>query len=53
MLIKPKRLQAGDIVATVSPSWGGAGDPEIRWRYDQGKMQVTRDRTERPRGALL
>ena len=35
MLIKPKRLQAGDVVAT-SPSWGGAGDPEIRWRYEQG-----------------
>ena len=36
MLIKPKRLQAGDIVATVSPSWGGAGDSDIRWRYEQG-----------------
>ncbi len=30
MLIKPKRLQAGDIVATVSSSWRGAGDSEIR-----------------------
>ena len=40
MLIKPKRLQAGDIVATVSPSWGGAGDPEIRWRYDQGVKRL-------------
>ncbi|ARO57857.1 Uncharacterized protein B5E38_0226 [Bacillus cereus] len=30
MLIKPKRLQAEDIVATVSPSWGSAGDSEIR-----------------------
>ncbi|MBB6452678.1 muramoyltetrapeptide carboxypeptidase LdcA involved in peptidoglycan recycling [Salirhabdus euzebyi] len=36
MLIKPKKLQPGDRVATVSPSWGGAGDPEIRWRYEQG-----------------
>lgn len=36
MLIKPKKLHPGDKVATVSPSWGGAGDPEIRWRYEQG-----------------
>lgn len=36
MLIKPKKLQRGDCVATVSPSWGGAGDPELRWRYEQG-----------------
>jgi muramoyltetrapeptide carboxypeptidase LdcA involved in peptidoglycan recycling len=36
MLKKPKQLQQGDTVATVSLSWGGAGDPELRWRYDQG-----------------
>ncbi|MFC7687076.1 S66 peptidase family protein [Ureibacillus sp. GCM10028918] len=36
MLIKPKKLQLGDCVATVSPSWGGAGEPELRWRYEQG-----------------
>ncbi|WP_077622845.1 LD-carboxypeptidase [Sediminibacillus massiliensis] len=36
MLIKPNRLRAGDKVATVSPSWGGAGEPAIRWRYEQG-----------------
>ncbi|MBM6617784.1 LD-carboxypeptidase [Bacillus suaedaesalsae] len=36
MLIKPKKLQPGDRVATVSPSWGGAGEPELRWRYEQG-----------------
>ncbi|GGD78887.1 S66 family peptidase [Paenibacillus nasutitermitis] len=36
MLIKPKKLHPGDCVATVSPSWGGAGDPGIRWRYEQG-----------------
>lgn len=40
MLIKPNRLQPGDIVATVSPSWGGAGDPEIRWRYEQGVKRL-------------
>lgn len=36
MLIKPKKLQRGDKVATVSLSWGGAGEPELRWRYEQG-----------------
>ncbi|KKI92873.1 peptidase S66 [Bacillus sp. SA1-12] len=40
MLIKPKGLQPGDLVATVSPSWGGAGDPEIRWRYEQGVKRL-------------
>ncbi|RLL48354.1 LD-carboxypeptidase [Oceanobacillus piezotolerans] len=36
MLIKPKKLQPGDRVATLSPSWGGAGEPALRWRYEQG-----------------
>ncbi|MEK4487194.1 S66 peptidase family protein [Psychrobacillus sp. FSL H8-0484] len=36
MLIKPKMLQAGDKVATISLSWGGAGEPDIKWRYEQG-----------------
>ncbi|WP_082234446.1 S66 family peptidase [Halobacillus massiliensis] len=36
MLIKPDKLQPGDKVATVSPSWGGAGEPDIKWRYEQG-----------------
>ena len=40
MLKKTKRLQPGDIVATVSPSWGGAGDSEIRWRYEQGVKRL-------------
>ncbi|WP_214484334.1 S66 peptidase family protein [Bacillus sp. SM2101] len=40
MLIKPKKLQAGDRVATVSPSWGGAGDPDLRWRYEQGVKRL-------------
>lgn len=37
-MIKPKHLQAGDIVATVSLSWGGAG--ELPHRYEQGKRQL-------------
>lgn len=40
MLIKPKKLQHGDMVATISPSWGGAGEPELRWRYEQGVKRL-------------
>jgi len=36
-LIKPHALKHGDIVATVSLSWGGAG--LLRERYEQGKKQ--------------
>lgn len=39
-LIKPQKLNIGDKVATVSLSWGGAGDDEIRWRYNQGKERL-------------
>ena len=39
-LRKPSRLKAGDTVATVSLSWGGAGDPEILWRYETGKRRL-------------
>lgn len=40
MLTKPQKLQQGDKVATVSPSWGGAGDPPLRWRYEQGIQRL-------------
>lgn len=39
-LIKPKKLNRGDKVATVSLSWGGAGDPDLLWRYEQGKKRL-------------
>lgn len=39
-LLKPQALKAGDTVATVSLSWGGAGDPEILWRYKQGVKRL-------------
>lgn len=39
-LIKPPRLRPGDTVATVSLSWGGAGDENILWRYQQGKARL-------------
>lgn len=37
-LIKPKKLNKGDKVATISLSWGGAG--ELPHRYEQGKKQL-------------
>lgn len=39
-LIRPKALKPGDTVATVSLSWGAAGAPDIRWKYDLGKARV-------------
>ncbi|MCL2487940.1 MAG: LD-carboxypeptidase, partial [Oscillospiraceae bacterium] len=39
-LIKPVKLRPGDRVAAVSPSWGGAGDDELRWRYDYGVSRL-------------
>lgn len=39
-LIKPNKLNPGDKVATVSLSWGGAGDEVFRWRYEQGKQRL-------------
>ncbi len=41
-LIKPPRLRAGDTVATVSLSWGGAGDEDLLWRYQLGKQRLER-----------
>jgi muramoyltetrapeptide carboxypeptidase LdcA involved in peptidoglycan recycling len=37
-LIKPSALRPGDTVATISLSWGGAG--ELPHRYAQGKRQL-------------
>lgn len=39
-LIRPKALKAGDTIATVSLSWGAAGSPNIRWKYDLGKERI-------------
>ncbi len=39
-LKKPQKLRPGDKVATVSLSWGGAGDQQILWRYQQGKERL-------------
>ncbi|SHH79534.1 S66 family peptidase [Virgibacillus chiguensis] len=40
MLMKPNKLQKGDRVATVSPSWGGAGEAELRYRYEIGVRRL-------------
>jgi muramoyltetrapeptide carboxypeptidase LdcA involved in peptidoglycan recycling len=37
-LIKPPKLNVGDKIATVSLSWGGAGDK--LWRYEIGKKRL-------------
>ncbi len=42
-LRKPQKLRPGDKVATVSLSWGGAGDEQIRWRYQQGKNRLEQE----------
>lgn len=39
-LKKPFRLNRGDKIALVSLSWGGAGDADILWRYNQGKERL-------------
>lgn len=39
-LIKPHKLNIGDRVATVSLSWGGTGDADLLWRYEQGKRRL-------------
>lgn len=39
-LVKPKALKKGDKVAAVSLAWGGAGDKDKLWRYEQGKKNL-------------
>ena len=39
-LIKPAHLKKGDLIATVSPSNGWAGDQIIRWKYDLGVSRL-------------
>lgn len=35
-MIKPVRIHKGDTVATISPSWGCAGAPGVKWKYELG-----------------
>ena len=36
-MLKPNMLKPGDTVATVSLSWGGAGEEGLKHRYYMGK----------------
>lgn len=42
-LVKPFILKPGDKVATISLSWGGAGDSDILWRYEIGKKRLQQE----------
>ncbi len=39
-LIKPKKLNKGDTIATISPSWGCAGGRRVRWKYELGVKRL-------------
>lgn len=39
-LIKPKMLERGDTIAVISPSWGCAGAPRVRWQYGLGVRRL-------------
>lgn len=39
-LIKPVHLSKGDLIATVSPCNGWAGDQKIRWKYELGVSRL-------------
>jgi len=39
-MIEPQKLNKGDKIATVSPSWGIAGETDYLWRYELGKKRL-------------
>lgn len=39
-LIKPAHLNKGDLIATISPCNGWAGDANVRWKYDLGVSRL-------------
>ena len=39
-LIKPRRLEKDDLVATVSPCNGWAGDSRTKWKYELGASRL-------------
>ncbi|MBQ3668679.1 MAG: LD-carboxypeptidase [Clostridia bacterium] len=39
-MIKPAKLDKGDTVATISPSWGCAGVPRVLWQYRLGCQRL-------------
>lgn len=39
-LLKPRKLNKGDIIATISPCWGVAGADDAIWKYEIGKRRL-------------
>lgn len=39
-MIKPSKLQIGDTIATISPSWGCAGASRVKWKYELGVQRL-------------
>lgn len=39
-LVKPKKLNKGDTIATISPCWGVAGADDAIWKYNIGKKRL-------------
>lgn len=39
-LVKPKKLNKGDTIATISPCWGIAGADDAIWKYNTGKKRL-------------
>lgn len=39
-MIKPCKLNPGDTIATISPSWGCAGAPRVLWKYHLGVKRL-------------
>lgn len=42
-MLKPNMLKPGDTVATVSLSWGGAGEEGLKHRYYMGKKRLEKE----------
>lgn len=40
IMIKPSKLQIGDTIATISPSWGCAGASRVKWKYELGVQRL-------------
>lgn len=38
--MKPQRFLPGDTIAAISPSWGCAGAPDVKWRYELGVRRL-------------
>ena len=39
-VIKPRKLNFGDTIATISPSWGCAGASRVKWQYNLGVSRL-------------